>query len=69
MRAIEVYSTMDKKIRYVGVRVSPEAHQKLHYIAEYEGRSINGQVYYLILNCIRQFEKEHGPISPEDLQQ
>lgn len=59
----------NKDIRHVGLRVSPEVHAKLHYIAEYEGRTLNGQVYYLILNCIRQFEKEHGPISTEDLQQ
>lgn len=58
---------MEKKIKNVGLRVSPEVHQKLHYIAEYEGRTLNGQVYYLIQRCIREFEKEHGPIREEDL--
>ena len=43
-------------------RVSPEVQQKLKYIADYEGRTVNGQVLYLILACIRQFEKEHGSI-------
>ena len=43
-------------------RVSPEIHQKLKYIAQYEGRTVNGQALYLILNCIRDFEKENGPI-------
>lgn len=60
---------MEKKkqeIRHVGLRVSPEIHHKLHYIAKYKGRSINGQVYYLILNCIRQFENKHGPIPPAE---
>lgn len=58
---------MNKKIRYVGLRVSPEALHKLHYIAEYEGRSVNGQAYYLILTCIREFEQKHGPIpAPPD---
>ena len=46
-------------------RVSPEIHQKLKYIAEYEGRTINGQALYLILTCIRDFEKKHGPIPVE----
>lgn len=57
----------DKKIKYVGLRVVPEVHKKLQYIAQYEGRTINGQVLYLIQRCIREFEKENGPIQPEDL--
>ena len=57
---------MDKHIiKNIGLRVSPEVHKKLRYIAKYEGRTINGQAYYLILSCIRAFENEHGPI-PED---
>lgn len=27
---------------------------------------MSGQILYLIQTCIRQFEKEHGPISLED---
>ncbi len=56
-----------KDIRYIGVRVVPEVHDKLQYIARYEGRTINGQAYYLIQDCIRKFEDEHGPITDEDL--
>ena len=56
-----------KNIKYVGIRVMPEIHGKLTYIAKYEGRTINGQVYYLIQNCIREFEKEHGSITDEDM--
>ena len=54
-----------QEIKNIGLRVNPEDHKKLRYIAQYEGRTINGQAYYLILSCIREFEKEHGPI-PED---
>ncbi len=57
---------MEKKIKNVGLRVTPEVHKKLHYIAEYEGRTLNGQVYYLIQQCIRNFEKEHGAIPLEN---
>lgn len=54
---------MEKRnIKNIGLRVSPEVHRKLQYIAKYEGRTINGQAYYLILSCIREFEREHGPI-------
>ena len=54
-----------QEIKNIGLRVNPEVHKKLRYIAQYEGRTINGQAYYLILSCIREFEKKHGPI-PED---
>ena len=54
-----------QEIKNIGLRVNPEVHKKLRYIAQYEGCTINGQAYYLILSCIRAFEKEHGPI-PED---
>ena len=57
---------MEKKIKNVGIRVSPETHRKLRYIAQYEGRTLNGQVLYLIQKCIRDFEKANGPIPPED---
>ena len=53
---------MKKEIKHIGLRVSHEVHEKLRYIARYEGRTINGQAHYLILQCIRAFEKEHGPI-------
>ena len=53
---------MEKEIKHIGLRVSPEVHEKLRYIARYEGRTINGQAHYPILQCIRAFEKEHGPI-------
>lgn len=56
-----------KEVKNIGLRVDPEIHQKLKYIAKYEGRTINGQAHYLILSCIREFEKEHGPITEDDL--
>lgn len=32
------------------------------YIAEYEGRSLTWQMVHLMQDCVRRFEKEHGPI-------
>ena len=63
---IGVLRMNQKEVKNIGLRVSPEIHRKLRYIAHYEGRTINGQAYYLILSCIRAFEQEHGPIPPED---
>ena len=56
-----------KRSKNIGVRVVPELHEKIVYIAEYEGRTLNGQIYYLIQKCIRDFEKENGPITAEDM--
>lgn len=58
---------MEKEKAIIYNRVSLELHKKLKYIAKYEGRTINGQVLYLIQKCIRDFEKEHGPITEDDL--
>ena len=55
-----------KDVKHIGLRVSPEVHNKLRYLATYEGRTIYGQVQYLILQCIRAFVKEHGPIDLEE---
>lgn len=57
-----------KDIKNVGFRVALDVHDKMRYIAKYEGRSLNGQIYYLMQKCIREFEKEHGPITTQDLE-
>lgn len=51
-----------KQIKNIGLRVTPEIHAKLRSIAQYEGRTINGQVLWLINRCIREFERENGEI-------
>ncbi len=35
---------------------------KLHVIADYEGRSANSQILILIRDCIEQHEEKHGEI-------
>mgnify|MGYP004618847467 FL=1 len=52
----------NKENKHLGIEISPELHAKLKYIAKYEGRSMNGQVLYLIRICIKDFEKENGTI-------
>lgn len=47
---------------HLGLRIDRTLHDKLFYIARYEGRSGNGQVLYLIRQCIQAFEAQHGPI-------
>ena len=52
--------------RHFGFRIEQETLDKLHYISDYEGRSVNGHVLYLIREDIRRFEKEHGKIEKTD---
>lgn len=56
----------NKSNKHLGIEVDPELHGKLHYIARYEGRSANGQILYLIRQCIREFEQENGTILLEN---
>ena len=52
----------NKANKHLGIEIDPELHQKLKYIAEFEGRSINGQILYLVRQCVRKFESENEPI-------
>ena len=51
-----------EKEKHLGLRLDSELHYKLRYIARYEGRSINGEVIYLIRRAIEAFEKQQGKI-------
>lgn len=46
----------------ISVRMDGDMLDKLHYIADYEARSANGQMIILIRECIKKFEEEHGEI-------
>ena len=43
-----------EKDKHLGLRIDSETHDKLKDMAEYEGRSINGEVIYLIRQAIKQ---------------
>ncbi len=51
----------------LNIRVNPDLHYKFKYISEYEGRSMSGQILWLLNKCIREFERENGSIEvPEN---
>ncbi len=50
-------------IRSLTIRIDDTMLDKLHIVADYEGRSANSQVLILIRDCVRDFEKEHGEIT------
>ena len=49
----------------VSIRIEEEMLKKIGYIAEYEGRTKNGQLIYMVNRLIEEFEKAHGPIETE----
>lgn len=52
---------------FLSIRMNRELHDKLIYVASYEGRSMSRHILHLITKDIREFEKEHGPIElPEE---
>lgn len=51
-----------EKTNHLSIRMDKELHDKFKYVAAYEGRSMSGQILYLIQSCIRGFEQEHGPV-------
>ena len=51
-----------EKDKHLGLRIDSETHGKLKSLAEFEGRSINGEVLYLIRQAIAQHEKDHGTL-------
>lgn len=53
-------------MKHLGIRIDDDLHYKLHYISKYEGRSANGQILYLIRQCIAEFEEKHGKIEKEE---
>lgn len=55
----------NKNNKHLGIEIDPELHGKLRYIAKYEDRSINGQILYLVRQCIREFEEKNGDIKTE----
>ena len=50
-------------VKSVSIRIEAEMLEKLGYVAEYEGRSINSQILVLVRKCIQRYEAEHGEIS------
>lgn len=50
------------KVKGVSIRFTQEMLDKIAYIADYEGRSVNSHVLVLVRENIAKFEEEHGKI-------
>ena len=52
-------------IKSVSIRIEEEMLNKIGYVADYEGRSVNSHVLVLIRDNIKKFEEEHGTIDDD----
>lgn len=46
----------------LSIRIDETLLNKLHAVADYEGRSANSQILILIRDCVAEYEKTHGKI-------
>lgn len=49
-------------IKSVSIRIEEEMLDKLGFVVDYEGRSINSHILVLIRQSIQDFELKHGTI-------
>ena len=49
-------------IRHFSLRIDGDLLDRLHFIASYEGRSVNSEVIVLIRDAIEKYEEKHGKI-------
>ena len=49
-------------IKSLSIRIEEEMLQKIGYVADYEGRSVNSHILVLIRESIHNFEQVHGKI-------
>ena len=50
-------------VKSVSIRIEEEMLEKIGFVADYEGRSVNSHILVLVRENIRKFEQEHGPIA------
>ena len=49
-------------VKSVAIRIKEEMLEKIGFVADYEGRSVNSHILVLIRENIKAFETEHGRI-------
>lgn len=50
-------------VKSLSIRIEQEMLDKIGYIADYEGRSVNSHILVLIRDNIKKFESENGEIT------
>jgi hypothetical protein len=50
-------------IKSLSIRIDEKMLNKLHVVADYEGRSANSEILVLIREAIEKYEEKHGVIN------
>ena len=53
-------------MKSLSIRIDEKMLDKLHVVADYEGRSANSQILILIRDAIADYEAKHGEIKLGD---
>jgi len=57
----------EKNVRYT-LRVDRVLFKKFRYVAEYEGRSANKEIEQFLKRHVSEFEKQHGKIEVDSIE-
>lgn len=49
-------------VKSVSIRIEEEMLEKIGYVADFEGRSVNSHILVLVRESIKAFESVHGKI-------
>ncbi len=56
----------NKSEKHLSLRIDEELLKKFRFVCEYDGRSANGQLLYLVRHYVSNYEREHGSIKLEE---
>lgn len=49
-------------VKSVSIRIEEEMLQKIAYVADYEGRSVNSHILVLVCDSVKKFEEDNDKI-------
>ena len=49
-----------------GIRFDPELLYKISFVAKENKRSLNAQLEFLAMNCVKEYERENGEIPVDE---
>ena len=57
---------MSKNKAQTCIRVEPEMLYKIAYVAKKNMRSMNGQIEFLVQQCVKEYEEQNGEIPVDE---
>ena len=63
MDTLCIYRVVFMAVKSVSIRIEEEMLEKIGFVADYEGRSVNSHILVLVREDIAAFEARHGPIA------